>query len=212
MRKGERTRLTAIERAAEVFSLRGYGGTSLGDLSRVTGLEKGGIYNHFSSKEELALAAFDHALEGYRQRFRDALADLREAPARLRAVIDVFRSLVADPLLPGGCIVLNTAIEADDTHPVLRERAQQAMTEWHELIGRIVAAGIRHDELRSDTDAQALATVMIATLEGAVMLSKLYGDASHMHRATDHLTRYVESFVQQRPHQAEEVGSGNEHT
>lgn len=204
MRKGERTRQTAIERAAEEFSLRGYFGTSLGDLSRVTGLEKGGIYNHFSSKEALALAAFDFTVEGYRTRFREGLANQRAALPRLRAVIDVFRGLIENPLLPGGCLVLNTAIEADDAHPVLRERAKQAMTEWREMIHRIVASGIRHGELRQDTDAEALATLMIATLEGGVMLSKLYGDTSHMHRAANHLAQYLESFVQHIPLTGEE--------
>jgi AcrR family transcriptional regulator len=194
MRKGERTRQTAIARAAEAFSLRGYFGTTLGDLRQATGLEKGGIYNHFSSKEELALAAFDFALEGYRQRFREALADEREALARLRAVVDVFLGLIEDPLLPGGCMVLNTAVEADDANPVLRERAQHAIDEWREMIGRIVASGIRHGELLPDVDASALATVMIATLEGGVMLSKLYGDTGYMHRAADHLVQYLESL------------------
>jgi AcrR family transcriptional regulator len=204
MGKGERTRQTAIARAAEAFSLRGYFGTSLGDLSQATGLEKGGIYNHFTSKEELALAAFDFTLANYRERFRQALAETREALPRLRAVIAVFRGLVEQPLLPGGCLVLNTAVEADDAHPVLRERAQQAITEWQEMIGRIVAAGIRHGELRADTDARSLATVMIATLEGGVMLSKLYGDMDHMRRAAAHLDRYLESFVEHILHERTE--------
>jgi TetR/AcrR family transcriptional repressor of nem operon len=197
MRKGERTRQAAIERAADAFSLRGYIGTTLGDLREATGLEKGGIYNHFSSKEELALAAFDFAFEGYRQRFRDALADKREALPRLHAVIDVFRGLIENPLLPGGCLVLNTAVEADDTHPALREKAKHAVDEMQAMVERIVASGIRHGELRADVDGPALATLMIATLEGGVMLSKLYGDFGHMHRAADHLEHYLQSFVAQ---------------
>lgn len=209
MRKGEQTRQTAIARAAEAFSLRGYFGTSLGDLSQAMGLEKGGIYNHFSSKEDLALAAFDYTIDNYRQRFGEALAGKREALPRLRAVIDVFRGLIERPLLPGGCLVLNTAVEADDAHPVLRERAQRAISEWQGMIERIVTSGIRHGELRPDTDAQSLATTLIATLEGGVMLSKLYGDTTHMHRAADHLAHYLESFVENSPNGA--PGSSNGH-
>jgi hypothetical protein len=114
-------------------------------------------------------------------------------------VIDVFNGLIEQPLVPGGCLVLNTAVEADDAHPALRTRAQQAIDDWRALITGIVAAGIRHGELRPDTDGQALATVLIATLEGGVMLSKLYGDGTHMRRAADHLSRYLELFAQPAP-------------
>src|ERR1700733_15617000 len=61
MRKGEQTRLEIIRKAAPIFNQKGYSGAALSDLMRATGLEKGGIYRHFDSKEELAADAFDHA-------------------------------------------------------------------------------------------------------------------------------------------------------
>ena len=61
MRKGEETRQEIIRRAAPIFNRKGYSGAALSDLMRATGLEKGGIYRHFESKEELAGDAFDHA-------------------------------------------------------------------------------------------------------------------------------------------------------
>ena len=60
MSKGEQTRHMIIERAANVFSRQGYFGSSLSDLIQETGLKKGGIYNHFRGKDDLALAAFDY--------------------------------------------------------------------------------------------------------------------------------------------------------
>ena len=61
MTKGENTRREIVEKAAPLFNQKGFEGTSLSDLMRVTGLQKGGIYRHFSSKEELAGEAFDYA-------------------------------------------------------------------------------------------------------------------------------------------------------
>ena len=61
MRKGEQTRQEIIRKAAPIFNQRGYDGAALSDLMRATGLEKGGIYRHFDSKQQLASAAFDHA-------------------------------------------------------------------------------------------------------------------------------------------------------
>jgi len=54
MTKGEQTRRKIVEAAAPIFNKRGYEGSSLSDLMESTGLKKGGIYRHFSSKEELA--------------------------------------------------------------------------------------------------------------------------------------------------------------
>jgi TetR/AcrR family transcriptional repressor of nem operon len=61
VRKGEQTRQDIIRKAAPIFNQKGYEGAALSDLMRATGLEKGGIYRHFESKEELAGDAFDHA-------------------------------------------------------------------------------------------------------------------------------------------------------
>src|SRR5271170_2332921 len=59
--KGEQTRGDIIRKSAPLFNQRGYEGTSLSDLMEATGLQKGGIYRHFSSKEELATEAFDYS-------------------------------------------------------------------------------------------------------------------------------------------------------
>jgi TetR/AcrR family transcriptional repressor of nem operon len=61
MGKGELTRQRIVALAAPIFNQKGYAGTALSDLMRATGLEKGGIYRHFESKQELAEDAFDHA-------------------------------------------------------------------------------------------------------------------------------------------------------
>lgn len=196
MSKGQQTRQRILARAADVFNTRGFAGTSMADLTRETGIEKGGIYNHFASKEALALEAFDYATELVTQRLQAALAGQEHAIDRLLAIIAVFRSIVEAPPLSGGCPVLNTAVEADDTAPALRERAETAMSGWLRLIGSTVKGGMARGELHPATDPRQVATVVVATLEGAIMLSKLYADPVHMQRAADHLTVYVRSLAQ----------------
>lgn len=195
MRKGQRTRRMIVERSAPMFNTRGYFGTSMSDLVRETGLEKGGIYNHFSGKEELALEAFDHAVGIMRERFRGALDGKEGAMERLFAVIDVLGGLADDPPVAGGCPILNTAIESDDTNPELKERAKGAMTDWQRLIGSITKRGVESGELPRKTDPYEMASVVTATLEGAVMLSRLYEDPSHMSRAVEHLKEHLRSLA-----------------
>src|SRR5438552_6856918 len=192
MRKGEETRENILARAARLFNEKGYYGVSLADLMKATGLQKGGLYNHFESKEKLALEAFDYSVKRVSDRFTEARAGKRHAAARLHALIEAMRNYTLDPPVPGGCPILNTSIENDDGNPALRTRARKAMEDWRGLIRRIVTQGIARGELRK-TDPDAFATFFIATLEGGIMLTKLYGAPLHLARMADHLNEYVDS-------------------
>jgi len=203
--KGERTRRRIVESAAAVFNTRGYFGSSMSDLVRETGLKKGGIYNHFGSKEELALEAFEFSTGITRRRFVSALEGREGALERLFAVVEVLGGLAEDPPVAGGCPILNTAVESDNAHPILKERAREAMDGWLRLVGSLIKEGIRTGELRPDAAPRETASVVVATLEGAVMLSRLHNDPAHMRRAVDHLKRHLESLA--RPRTVEERGA-----
>ncbi len=194
MSKGEQTRERILARSAQLFNRQGYFGASLTDIMRETGLEKGGIYNHFTSKEQLALKSFDYAYALVQQRVREALTGKFNAIERLLAIVTVFQGIVEDPPVAGGCPILNTAIEADDANAPLRDRARSAMDDWRTTIHRIVNKGIARQEIRPEVDADEVASILIATLEGALMLSNLYRDPTHMQRAATHMQRYIETF------------------
>lgn len=194
MSKGEETKTRIIQQAAELFNQQGYAGSSISDIMRVTGLQKGGIYNHFQSKDELALQAFDFAIACVSQHTLAAVRSKHHAIERLEAIIEVFSTFVNNPPIKGGCPLLNAAVESDDTNPVLRDRAQQAMNSWRNLISQIIEKGISRGEICSGVDADEIATIIIATLEGAIMMSKLYSDAIHMQRVMNHLQQYIYSY------------------
>lgn len=196
MSKARETKERIIKQAAELFNQQGYAGSSISDIMRATQLQKGGIYNHFQSKQELALAAFDFATAASSKRFLIAIKGKHNAVERLQAILSVFRTFVDDPPLAGGCPILNTAIESDDTNPALRDRVQKAMDTWRNLICRIINKGISQAEIRSNVEADTVATIMISTLEGAVMMSKLYGNSIHIERAINHLNDYIKNSLQ----------------
>ena len=192
--KGSRTRQRIVELAAPVFNRQGYVGASMRDLTDATGLEKGGIYNHFGSKEQLALEAYDYALS----RTTDGLARSQDgatdAVDRLQRMIQAFAKFARQPAIAGGCPIMNTAIEADDTHPELRDRARGSMTLWHRLVGRIVKDGIADGTLEPGTDPYPLAALITGSLEGGLMLSRLYDDPTFIDRIVDHLSTHVEGL------------------
>lgn len=192
--KGRETREGILRRAADIFNTRGYFGTSISDVLAATGLEKGGLYNHFTSKDQLALEAFDYAVARVRERYRAALSDKTHAAERLLAIVEGFASANSKPAVKGGCPILNTAIEADDAHPELRERARKAMDDWQTSIVEIAKRGVASGELRREIDPETIASIITATLEGALMLSKLFSDGAHLRRAVEHLTTFIESL------------------
>lgn len=61
MTKGSKTRQRIVEKAAALLNQYGFSGFSMSELMKATGLEKGGIYRHFDSIEQLASEAFEYA-------------------------------------------------------------------------------------------------------------------------------------------------------
>ncbi len=87
------------------------------------------------------------------------------ALGRLYACIDLFRTSIKHPVLRGGCPLLNTAIDADDTHAALRERARAAMQRWQALLAELIDEARAEGALAAYADAGALASVMTAHLK-----------------------------------------------
>jgi TetR/AcrR family transcriptional regulator, transcriptional repressor for nem operon len=195
MTKGERTREYILAKSAAVFNQHGYAATSMSDLMLATKLEKGGIYNHFASKEQLSLEAFDYAVALIESRYQAALEKRNTSIDRLSAVMDVFLEFIHDPVLPGGCPVLNAAVESDDSNENLRQKTRLVLTGWRTRIQGIVEKGVAIGEFKTGTDAAKLATVMLATLEGAVMMSKVCRDASHMRIAAVFLEDHLKTLL-----------------
>lgn len=192
MRKGERTRSSILAHAIDLFNTRGYAASSLSDVMRATGLQKGGIYNHFESKEALALEAFDYAFGAISKLMWAAVRDYRDPLERLRAIMGFFRDYFESPPFKGGCVLLNAAIESDDAFPALRERVRVAMDLWRKLIRQTVRRGVEQGVLRSTLEPDAVAAIMVSTLEGAYMLTRLYDDSSYLDRAIEHLNTLIE--------------------
>jgi AcrR family transcriptional regulator len=193
--KGARTREQVIEQAAGLFNQHGYHGVSISDVMAATGLEKGGIYRHFASKDELALAAFAFSVDKMRERFDAAMADTETALERLQAIISVYARLPMDPPVPGGCPILNAAVEADDSNPELKAEAQRVLGDLKRALRSIVRQGQEDGELRPDLDLEAFANVFVAQLEGGVMVSKLFGSQAPMRHVVQHLTSWLEGFA-----------------
>jgi AcrR family transcriptional regulator len=190
MKKGEATRRRIVVRTADLLNKQGYRGTPVSEIMRAAGLQKGGIYRHFESRAALTMAAFEFAAERMRQRLLQAIEGKQTAKNKLMALFEVARGMPHEEVLRGGCPVMNLAVESDDADPELRNAARRAMTGLIGLFERIILEGIEQREFAKG-DALARARLIVANLEGAIMLTNLYKDGSYMTAILHHLERIV---------------------
>jgi len=195
--KGKKTRLNIVAKAAVVFNQRGFEGSSMQDIVEAVGLEKGSIYGHFSSKEELALEAFDFAWADTVQKRMGNLDTVNHAVDKLKLHVDNY---VDTPSFSGGCPLLNTAVDADDGNLALRDRARKAMRGWEEALVNIVIEGQQRGEVRLEVQPQSIATFLISTLEGATAVSRIDKRSRALAYAQENLDRFLEAEVRSRAH------------
>jgi AcrR family transcriptional regulator len=192
MTKKERTRQFIIEQAAPLFNQKGYAGTSLHDIMETTGLKKGGIYGNFGSKEEIAVASFEYAVGLVTDKVKLRADQKLKSYEKLQVVVDFYRNYLANPPIDGGCPILNTSIEADDTNPRLRNRVIEALDNWRGSMAGTIRKGIRRQEIKPLVDAEEFATLFIATLEGGIMMSKVYKKVRPLNIVLNHLERMIQ--------------------
>lgn len=189
--KSEQTKQFIIEKTAPVFNRQGYAGTSMNDIMSVTGLSKGCIYGNFENKDEVALAAFDYNHNKVKEHMKKRILATDNAIERLLVYPHTYKNFFRYSYLQAGCPILNTATEADDTHPKLRERAHQALEFWKTSIENQIKRGIARNEIKSDANPTEVAVVMISMIEGALMQAKLNQNTQKLTIAMNFLEKLI---------------------
>ena len=179
MTKAEKTKQFIVEQTASLFNKKGFAGTSLNDITAATGLTKGSVYGNFGSKDEVALAVFDYNIKKVTNIFRTEIGKCETIREKLMAYVEMYSNFQKFPFPAGGCPMLNTAIEADDTHPQLKEKARQAINAWIKSITKLVEEGIRLKEISEEVDATQVALTIIASIEGMTMIANLTGKTEY---------------------------------
>jgi TetR/AcrR family transcriptional repressor of nem operon len=191
MRNPEVTKETILKQSGILFNTQGYKATSLSHITDATGLTKGAIYRHFTSKDELEIETLIHLSGIMNEKIRERVKAQQTAGNKLRAVIKFFESYISDPPVQGGCPLLNAAVEADDAHPELRKTAVKILNGLRSSLVSILGKGIYYKQLKKGIDKDLYATLFIAALEGAIMMSKLSGNDDDIKRILKHLEKEI---------------------
>jgi TetR/AcrR family transcriptional regulator, transcriptional repressor for nem operon len=177
--KADKTRRFIIKEAASLFNQQGFAGTSMQDIMLATGLTKGGLYGNFKSKEEIAIASFEFAVDVVKKEVGRRTHVIEKMLDKLKAVVYFYKENLFTPPVEGGCPILNTSIEADDNNPVLREKVVEALDYWQQRIMYTVQIGIDREEIKPDVNIAEFASLFISILEGGIMMSRIYKDPKY---------------------------------
>jgi TetR/AcrR family transcriptional regulator, transcriptional repressor for nem operon len=193
MGKGEKTRQRIIEQAAPLFNQGGMAGCSMQDVLQATGLKKGGLYRHFSSKEELAAECLKYSLAlVFRARSGNA-ENIPNAIDKLRYLVDRFVSTPSP--LKGGCPLMNAAVDSDDGDPQLRRLSVEGLRAWKSRLIQILRDGIDRGEVRRGIDPVRVVNTVIAILEGSLLISRIERTSSALENARLQLDTLFDGLV-----------------
>lgn len=180
MGKAEKTRSYIIEKTAPIFNIKGFAGTSMNDITEATGLTKGSIYGNFKNKDEVALEVFEHNKKKMQDLFALQISKKTTYRDKLLTYPELYEQFFSRHFIDGGCPIMNTAIEADDTHPMLKEAAKKGIQAWIDSLAYLVQKGIDSKEFKPETNPENTALQMLAMIEGTVMISKLTGKINYL--------------------------------
>lgn len=192
MKKQDEVREKIVRHAMHLFNTKGIAQTSVQDIMQATGLPKGAVYRRFETKEQMVLAAFERAGDILGECFVQAERQGTTAFEKLMAISAIYQDAVGNPPIPGGCPLLNTAVECDGIFPEVKRKAADAYGVMVRFVHSIVEQGIHKKELRPDIDAAAFASYLIDSMEGAIMASRLTGSndpIAHNRKYTEILLR-----------------------
>jgi len=195
-RDGKTTRDAILAAALRLMHVHGYHATSLDDVLRESGVGKGNFYYHFRSKEELGYAILDQVVAGFVERtLEPCFTDPTGAPlAQIRCFLDRLEQAQRDRKCMGGCAMGNLASELSDVHEGFRKRLASVFTTWHARFAEALAEAKRRGEVVAACEPAATARFVVASLEGAILLTKVTKDIGVMEQCVGELKRYLAAY------------------
>ena len=194
MRDSETTKRTIIKESANLFNTQGYKATSISDITKATGLTKGAIYRHFENKSDLEQQALRSLSKLMFTEIGQSIRDAGTFQLKMEAIFTFFETYMHTPMYEGGCPLLNAAVEADDTNVILRQQAFNMLAQLKSSVNKLVENGIKNNQVKPDTDADFYSTIIIATLEGGIMMSKLERSDDAITKTVKHLRGLAKSI------------------
>jgi TetR/AcrR family transcriptional repressor of nem operon len=195
-RDGRQTREAILEVATRLIQIKGYKATSLDDVLRESGVGKGSFYYYFKSKEELGHAILDSLIGSFIQRtVEPCFADEAGRPLdQIRCFLDRVVQAQRECNCVGGCPLGNLASELSDVHEGFRARLVEVFSAWRHRLTLALRRGRDHGAVSADCRPEEVAQFLVASLEGAILITKVTKDIAVMEQCVAELKRYLAGY------------------
>ena len=191
-RRGRVSRERIVDRAAELVAEHGVQATRLDAVLAAAGASKSQLYHYFADRDQLVEAAVarrcDQVLTGLTQTFAD-VATLKELEQTLAGFVAVYERS------PSGCPIGTLASEVADRNEGARVRVADAFAAWERLFTDAFERMRTAGELRADAPPEALATALLTSIEGGLLLSQTRRDAASLRTAVAAALGYLRTFL-----------------
>jgi TetR/AcrR family transcriptional regulator, transcriptional repressor for nem operon len=197
-----------LEVATRLMAVRGYHRTSLDDVLRESGAGKGNFYHYFRSKEDLGYEILDRLLERFEARtlapiFGDAV---RDPWSQVETFLDEILATQRARNCVGGCPMGNLATELADAHEGFRQRLADGFERWRQCLAAALTRARAGGTLAPDVDTEAVARFLVASIEGAILLTKVQKDIGVMEHCVAELRRHLALYRRPEAAVAAEAG------
>ena len=183
-KQGRATRERIVRATAELIAERGAAGTSLDDVRAATGASKSQLYHYFGDKRGLVQAVVDYQCAAVLGLQAHALASV-STQEDLERWADAMVAVVEEQDARGGCPVGTLAASLSDTDEELRTSLSEAFRAWSDAIRGALLRLRENGLIAADADLDALTTMVLAAIQGGLLLAKTSRDAGQLRIALD---------------------------
>jgi TetR/AcrR family transcriptional repressor of nem operon len=193
---GRSTKDGIIDAAARLIEVKGYNSTTIEDVLRESAVGKGNFYYYFKSKEDLGHAIVDRVVRSFVERTLDPCFSSADGNrlSQIRCFLDHILESQRRRNCVGGCPMGNLASELSDVHEGFRAQLAEVFTVWRTRLTQALAEGQARGEVTVGCVPSAAAQFLVASLEGAILMTKVTKDIGVMEQCVTEMKHYLSLY------------------
>ncbi|WP_269235524.1 TetR/AcrR family transcriptional regulator [Flavobacterium flavigenum] len=192
--KAERTKQFILETAVPIYNEKGISGVNIDDILEATKLTKGCLYGHFENKEDLSEQVIDLSLKMVSDKIRTAVHNGKTIKGKVFAFLDFYKNPI-NTYISGGCPIFNSAVEADDNYPLIKEKVSKIFRNGQNELSSLLQEGINNGEFSNTLDPVVFAFKLTASVEGGLVMCRVMNTAKPMLGLIKSLKSELELYV-----------------
>jgi len=190
--KGTRTRQNIIEKSLQLFCVKGYYNTSINNILEATGLTKGGLYGHFSSKEDIWYAVYDEALGIWRQVVFKGIQSNFSPLERIQTFIENdIKNKLGNDVFEGGCFFHSMLVELSGQSVAMSKHILGGFIQLAGLLCTWLEQADQQGMLKEGLNFKEIANYIIISLNGAAALYASSRDPAILDHTVSQLRFYI---------------------